>query len=313
MATLSRKMQKPKSSDLAFISNSLIESFIKKGNIVGFKILFYLSRCNIEIGADLMLIKLSTKELCDYCKIDIKTLQRNIKQITEMSITVTDEKSMSYITILPYAKFGYGGTLEIKMFREILELIKKTKNQFTVIDTTNVMKLNSKHSVRMIMLLEYIANFDEHIAKRKYYEFEELNLMFGTNYKRMMEFERKILKPIKEELDNNSKLSFVYDIKYDKDENTVGRAKAVGVTINVIDGKNYKPKSTTKTDKLFDDDTEDSKYAKYYGKTVLAFGQLRECITVVTPMSDGSLIVKFKDNYELRFITEKVLEMHILF
>lgn len=242
MATLSRKKEKPKTSDLAFISNELIESFIKKGNVVGFKILFYISRCKIEIGADLMLMKLSTKELCDYCKIDIKTLQRNIKQITEMSVTLTDEKSLSYITILPHAKFGYNGTLEIKMFKEILELIKKTKNQFTVIDTINVMKLSSKHSVRMIMLLEYIANFDEFVAKRKYYELEELNLMFGTSYKRLMDFERKILKPVKEELDNNSKLSFVYELKYDKDENTVGRAKAVGVTIYVIESNSYKPK-----------------------------------------------------------------------
>ncbi len=242
MATLSRKLKKTKPSDLAFISNALIESFIKKGNLVGFKILFYLSRCDIEIGSDLMLIKISTKELCDYCKIDIKTLQRNIKQITEMSITVTDEKSMSYITILPHAKFDYGGTLEIKMFKEILELIKKTKNQFTVIDTVNVMKLSSKHSVRMIMLLEYIANFDEFVAKRKYYELEELNLMFGTSYKRMGQFEKEILLKAKEELDNNSKLSFVYNIKYHKDENTAGRAKAIGVTIDLIERKDYQPK-----------------------------------------------------------------------
>lgn len=232
-------MEKVKPKNQAFISNSLIESFIKKGNTTAFKILFYIAKSDIQIGADVMLIKLKTKDLCDYCHIDIKTLHRNIEQMTETSISITDDKSKSYITVLPYASFEHNGNLEIKMFREVLELIKRTKNQFTVIDALNIVKLKSKHSIRMTMLLEYIANFDEHVAKRKYYELEELNLMFGTNYKRMMEFERKVLQGAKEELDSNSKLSFVYDLKYDKEENTVGRAKAVGVTINVVDSNYY--------------------------------------------------------------------------
>ena len=44
-----------------------------------------------------------------------------------------------------------------------------------------------------------------------------------------------MLKKAKIDLDNNSKISFVYDINYDKEAHTVGRAKAVGVTIHLID------------------------------------------------------------------------------
>lgn len=244
MATLTQKIKEKEKrvTNKCFISNALIESFIKKGNVNAFKILFYIARSDIQIYSDVMLLKINTKDLCDYCKIDIKTLHRNVEQMTETSISITDDKSKSYITVLPHAKFNYSGTLEIKMFKEVLELIKRTKNQFTVIDALQVVKLSSKHSIRMIMLLEYIANFDENVAKRKYYELDELNKMFGTKYKRMGQFEKEVLLKAKEELDNNSKLSFVYDIKYDKEAHTVGRAKAVGVTISVIESNYYKPK-----------------------------------------------------------------------
>jgi plasmid replication initiation protein len=234
MATISKKTSSKKVTNKAFISNQLIESFIKKGNVTAFKILFFIARTDIKVDADVMLLKIDVKTLCDYCKIDVKTLHRNVEQMTETSISITDDRAKSYITVLPWAEFDYNGTLKVKMFREVLELIKKTKNQFTVIDALQIVKLKSKHSIRMTMLLEYIANFDIDVPKRKHYTLDELNLMFGTKYSRLLDFDRKILKPVKEELDNNSKLSFVYDLKYDKETATVGRAKAVGVIIDVI-------------------------------------------------------------------------------
>jgi hypothetical protein len=89
----------------------------------------------------------------------------------------------------------------------------------------------------MLLLLEMINGFDEHIPKLKRYELEELNLLFGTSYKRLGEFEREVLKKAKEDLGKNSKLSFVYDINYDKEAHTIGRAKAVAVTIHLIDNQ----------------------------------------------------------------------------
>ena len=37
------------------------------------------------------------------------------------------------------------------------------------------------------------------------------------------------------DLDDNSKLSFIYQINYDKERSSVGRSKAVSVTIDLID------------------------------------------------------------------------------
>lgn len=235
MATLSRKRnQENKVQNLCKIDNQLIEAFVKKGNLPAFKILFFIASSNIDITGDYMKFKLDTKQICDSCNMDIKTLKRNVKQMSETSISIIDEKSEAYINVLPYAKFDYDGKLEIEMRKDILKLIKATKNQFTTINSSHVMKLASKHSVRMLMLIEYISGFDEHVAKRKHYELEELNLMFGTNYKRVVDFERKILIPVKEELDNSSKLSFIYEVKKDKLDSGVGRAKAIGFTIDVV-------------------------------------------------------------------------------
>lgn len=239
---IGKTTKKSLDTNKAFISNSLIESFMKKGNLSAFKILFFIAQSKIEIGSDVMSLKLDVKHLCDYCNLDVKTLKRNIKQMTETSISIKDNKSESYITVLPYAKFDYNGGFEIKMFSEVLQFIKNTKSQFTVIDALQIQKLSSKHSVKMIMLLEYISNFGTDVAKRKYYELDELNLMFDTNYKRLVEFERKIIVPVKNELDNNSKLSFIYSLKFDKETSTVGRAKAVGVTIDVVQSNHYQGK-----------------------------------------------------------------------
>lgn len=235
MARIStREPQKKEPQQLCKIDNQLIEAFVKKGNLPALKILFYIASTNIEITGDYMKFNLNTKNICETCNIDLKTLKRNVKQMSETSISVIDEKSESYINVLPYVKFGYDGKATLEMRRDILELIKTTKNQFTIIDASKIMKLGSKHSVRMLMLLEYIKGFDEHVAKRKHYDLEEMNLMFGTKYSKVAEFERKILVPVKEELDATSMLSFVYEVHKDKTTATVGRAKALGVIIDLV-------------------------------------------------------------------------------
>lgn len=235
MARIStREPQKKEPQQLCKIDNQLIESFVKKGNLPALKILFYIASTNIEITGDYMKFNLNTKNICETCNIDLKTLKRNVKQMSETSISIIDEKSESYINVLPYIKFGYDGKATLEMRRDILELIKATKNQFIIIDASKIMKLGSKHSVRMLILLEYIKGFDEHVAKRKHYDLEEMNLMFGTKYKRIKQFEAEILVPVKEELDATSRLSFVYEVHKDKTTATVGRAKALGVIIDLV-------------------------------------------------------------------------------
>ena len=228
--------KKPVVNDVAKISNSLIESFVKQNNIVALKTLFYISRSNAAVpSAKMATLSLDTSHLCDYCGIDIKTLKRNIKQMTETSINIVDDVSESYVTVIPKARFIKGtNKLEVDIYKEVLDLVWQVERRFTVIDVKSLMNLSSKHSVRMIQLLEMINGFSDTVAKRKIYSLSDLNLMFGTSYVKFSEFERKILSPIKSELDINSRLSFVYQIVFIDNPKGRGRPVADKVQIDLI-------------------------------------------------------------------------------
>lgn len=223
------------------ISNSLIESFVNKNNVVALKILFYISKGKLEPKeTELVKFKIDSKKLCEYCNINMKTLRRNLKQMTETSITfVAEGEYEEFVSVIPKIKNIYGGYIEFSMFNKVLKLIQEVENKFTVIDLTNLMKLKSKHSIKMIQLLEMIEGFSENVAKRKYYSLEELNGLFGTNYKKVYEFERRILINVKAELDQVSNLTFTYSPKEEKEDlGKAGRPKTVGLYIELIDNKN---------------------------------------------------------------------------
>ena len=55
--------------------------------------------------------------------------------------------------------------------------------------------------------------------------------------KKVVDFERTILKPIQEELDQHSSLSFIYDLVYDIDTLKVGRKPLIGVKIYLKENK----------------------------------------------------------------------------
>lgn len=235
MATLSTKT-KPKKSNIVKIKNDLVESFIKQNNLTALKILFYIAYdCQKLPSGDIVKIKMNVKDICEYCNVDMKTITRNLEQMQKTSISWSDEKKKSFVSVLPKCEIVYGGNIELTMFKEVIKMIVDVKGKYSLINAEQLMLMKSKHSARMLLLLEMINGFDEHIPKLKRYDLDELNLLFGTNYKRLGEFEREVLKKAKEDLDNNSKLSFVYDVNYDKEAHTVGRAKAVGVTIHLID------------------------------------------------------------------------------
>jgi len=241
MAKISTKAKKKK-SNIVKIKNDLVESFVKQNNLTALKILFYIAYdCEKVPAGDIIKIKMNIKDICEYCKVDIKTITRNLEQMQKTSISWTDEKSKSFVSVLPKCHIEFGGNIEITMFKEVIQMIVDVKSKYTSVNAEQLMRLKSKHSARMILLLEMMNGFDEHIPKLKRYVLDELNLLFGTKYKRLGEFDRKILKPVKEDLDENAKLSFVYDVNYDKEAHTVGRAKAVGVTIHLIDN-NPQPK-----------------------------------------------------------------------
>lgn len=102
------------------------------------------------------------------------------------------------------------------------------------------MNIKNKHSLRLLALLCRMSEYSPDIPKRKRMTLDELNLFFGVNYKKWNMLEKMILKPIKEELDNNSKLSFIYEANYE----ILGRGRPSfrDVTIDLIQKKTVQAK-----------------------------------------------------------------------
>ena len=220
------------------VSNPLLESFFTKPNAIGLKILFYIakSNLNVDLSTQLVTFGVDISNLCKECNTDSRTINRNLKKMVETSISYIEKGQYeSHISLIVEAKINFGGYVEITMLPKILKMLLKVKENFTFMDFNNLMRLKIKHSLRMLMLLERINGFGKNIPKRQYYSIDDLNGIFGTNYKTLYNIEQKILKKIKEELDIHSKLTFIYRKKLDKEVATLpGRPSSVGIWLDLI-------------------------------------------------------------------------------
>lgn len=212
------------------ISNSLLECFVYKKNIIAIKIILFLSMRSNSIKkskTDLTVLNFSINDLVKTIKIDKKTVLRNLVKIQETSITFVNYvngklSSQEHISIIPYLNLTVGkDIIEIKVFNQILDLIKDVENRFTIINASNLIQLKNVNTIKMLGLLKIIDGYSKEVARKKSYTLLELNSLFGVNYKNFYEFERKILKPVKEEIDQESKLTFFYDYNYEQ----VGRGR----------------------------------------------------------------------------------------
>jgi len=240
------KLASLKSKPFQKISNNFINNTIVSSNANAIKTIYYLASTiekfgQLEKQADkaLLDITIDTREMLKYTEMTLPEIRRNLKAMQETSITFINEEEgiEEGINLLPLYKFVYGKyQIKVSIFVQIAKMIVDVKKNYTFLNTKELMRLKSKHSLRLLPLLNTIAGYDEEVGKRKRMTLEELNEFFGTKYKRLLEIEKKILIPVKEELDNNSKLSFIYDINFESLGK--GRPRAKNITINVIEQKN---------------------------------------------------------------------------
>jgi len=227
------------------ISNTFIESAIQKNNASAIKTIYYLAshlegliELKEKSPTTLVSMKFDTREMLKYTEMKLPEVKRNLKAMQQTSITFINEEENTEegINLLPYYKFVYGKhTVEVKLFVKIARLIIDVKRNYSLINTKALMKLKSKHTLKMLPLLQRIEQYSEEVGKRKTMTLGELNMFFGTNYKRFTDIERAILKPVKEELDAHSKLSFIYETNYDYFD--AGRPKAISITIDLINNQ----------------------------------------------------------------------------
>ncbi len=229
-------------SNIIKIKNNLIEGFVKRNNLISLKLLFFISyRVDDKFDnlkeSDMINLTIFGDEVCKYCKVDMKSIKRNIRAMQSTSIHFENDKNESYVSLIPRCQIDYNNNIYISIFKDVYDLILNVKKEYTQINAEQLMLLNNKNSVRMLIILNMIDGFDDYVPKIKKYSLESLNKMFGTSFARMGEFDRTILKKVKIDLDTNTNLSFEYDIIYDKDSVSIGRPRAIGATIKLIENK----------------------------------------------------------------------------
>ncbi|SFV71010.1 hypothetical protein MNB_SV-13-550 [hydrothermal vent metagenome] len=227
------KKQKP----LQKISNNFIDNTINKNNINAIKTVFYLATVLDKFNFDLRLdrLKIDLNDMLKYTEMTRQEIRNNLKMMQETSITFINEKEEweKYIVLIPQINISYGSNfITIDLYSKIAKLIVEVKNNYTYIDTRVLMSLKSKHSIRILPLLEKIKGYDAHVGKRKKMSLNALNDFFGTKYKRIADIERRVLKPAQKELDNSPTLTFIYQVHMESFGR--GRPKATSVTIDLV-------------------------------------------------------------------------------
>ena len=236
-AKQAQELRDQKAKPLQKISNNFINNVLTNNNKNAIKTVYYLASIldDFDFSKPMDTLKIDLRKMFKYTEMTAQEIRHNLRAMQETSITFVNEelKIEEFISLVPRIEFHYGKNIvEIDLYSKIAKLLFDVKKNYTFINTKELMKLNFKHSLRLLPLLNTISGYDENIGKRKHMTLLELNEFFGTKYKSMSEIERSILKPTKEELDSNSKLSFIYEINF---INTgKGRPKAKDVTIDVI-------------------------------------------------------------------------------
>lgn len=230
------------------VSNTFIENAISDSNLSSLKTLYYLSTVLSSVDLTKMQdnkivgIKIDKREMLKFTDLTADTIIKTAKQMQKTAITFYDkEGGIEGMNLLPRYNFVPNKNIvELDLYVRIAKMIVDVKNNYTNINIKDLMLIKNKHSLRLLALLCRISQYDDNVAKRKSFTLDELNLFFGTNLKTWTDIERKIIKPIKEELDSNSKFSFAYQSNFEK----LGRGRPAfrDITIDLIAKNIIQPK-----------------------------------------------------------------------
>jgi plasmid replication initiation protein len=229
------------------IANTFIENAIADSNVNALKTIYYLSTILEKTDMSQMKddkiigIRIDKREMLKYTEMSAPTLQKTTKEMQKTSITFIDEEEgiVEGMSLLPRYKFVPNKNIvELDLYVRIAKMIVDVKKNYTMMNIKEIMKLRRSHSVRMLALLNRISTYKTdkwEIPKRKRMTLENLNDLFGTKYKTWNEFERSLLKPVKEELDAHSTKSFIYEANFE----ALGRGRPSfrDVTIDVIENQ----------------------------------------------------------------------------
>ena len=163
-----------KSTNIAQISNPFLEAFTRNNDLVSFKVLLYIAKSKFDDVVNIddinnledkstYKVSIDMVGVSKFLDLDIRTIRKSISKVNSTSINyrrIVDGKDKeTFINLLPAGVINYtDSTLDVWLFGEILKQIYAT-SKYSYIQTKNFIKLSSKHSIRMLLLLERIANY----------------------------------------------------------------------------------------------------------------------------------------------------------
>jgi len=230
------KQKEGKAKPIQKVSNSFIENVIHHSNVTALKTIWYLSSIleEIEENREMITLTIDLRKMLNYTNLNAQDIRQNFKNMQKTSITFINEEEEweEHITLIPRVEFIWGkNIIKLDLYPKIAKLIIDVKENYSFINTSELMKLKTKHSLRLLPILHKIQiNTPE---RQKTYQLDDLNELFGTNYKNLTDIERNILLPAKEEFKKQNLNSFHHEINFDNLGK--GRPKAISITLELID------------------------------------------------------------------------------
>jgi len=227
------------------IANTFIENAIADSNLNALKTIYYLSTALETVDMENMKdekilgLRIDKRDMLKFMETTAPTLIKTTKAMQKTSITFYDDDGViEGMSLLPrYRLVPNRNIVEFDLYVRIAKMIVDVKKNYTPMNIKELMKLKKAHSVRILALLNKLDTYKDKngnpIPKRKKMTLDELNAFFGVNLRNWNEIERKIIKPVKEELDAHATKSFIYEANYE----ILGRGRPSfkNVTINLID------------------------------------------------------------------------------
>lgn len=236
---LEKQKKETKAKPIQKISNSFIENVIHDSNVTALKTVWYLSSIleDFDTSQDMLTVTIDLRKMLNYTNLNAQDIRQNFKNMQKTSITFINEEEEweEYITLIPRVEFEWGkNIIHVDIYSKIAKLIIDVRKRYTLLNTSELMKLKKKHSLRLLPILNMLkSNAKEEEKAKKLYRLDELNELFGTNYKNLTDIERNILLPAKEELSSHKLQSFKHEINFDNLGK--GRPKAIGIIIELLD------------------------------------------------------------------------------
>lgn len=197
--------EEQKTKPLQKISNDFLLNTIEKNNPSTLKTLFYIATIlkDMELEKykddELVDVELDKTAMQDCTMISDSTLRRNIKQMQQTSITFIDEKKKTQtgVSLIPRYEIQFGkNKIHLKLFGQIAKMIIDVEKNYTFMNVKNVMKLDSKHSIRMLGLLNNLDTYSIKATDKKALEQirDNLDLINNPEYAKYVEQEDLVRK-----------------------------------------------------------------------------------------------------------------------